>query len=94
MKGAGDDEHDVVDHVAVRAVVQELAQRLISLRGSVLAHMTTLRDGASCFLLAELERIPAQGVSSTIGMPCATGSLQCPSFMMLRWATAKHNMEF
>ena len=28
MKGAGDEEDDVVDHVAVRHVVQELRQRL------------------------------------------------------------------
>ncbi len=32
MQGSRDDEHHVVDHVAVGAVVQELCQRLIRLQ--------------------------------------------------------------
>jgi hypothetical protein len=44
MQGACDNEHHIVDHVPVRAEVQELGQRLISLQADSTSAQSSKQD--------------------------------------------------
>ena len=70
VEGAGDDEHDVVDHVTVGAVVQELAQRLVSLRSSADTDVIDLRGWRPRFLMAEGLRAPSRSPRTSDAVQC------------------------
>ena len=70
MEGARDNQDDVVDHVPIRAVVQELAQRLICLQELRFRVSQALSKGLTTQLCMQQPHAAQLSVRSDKKRPC------------------------